>query len=76
MTPQEEQALAYHVREIAKLLYNDADPSRMTNLGEIEAVVREQVQKHVTPEMGIFLLKQLQAPRQATSDISKASWEN
>lgn len=76
MTSEEEQAVAYHVRELAKLLYKDADASRMTSLGEIEAVVREQVQKHVTPEMGIFLLKQLQAPAKATSDTSKASWEN
>jgi hypothetical protein len=49
MTPKEEQAVAYHVRELAKLLYKDADTSRMSSLGEIEAVVREQVQKHMTP---------------------------
>lgn len=77
MTPEEEQAIAYHVRELAKLLYKDADASQMpmTNLGEIEAVVREQVHKHVTPEMGIFLSKQRQAPPKATSDTSKASSE-
>jgi hypothetical protein len=61
MTPEEEQTVANHVRELAKLLYKDADASRMTSLGDIEAVVREQVQKHVTPEMGSFLSKQLQA---------------
>lgn len=74
MTPEEEQAVAYHVRELAKLLYKDADVSQMpmTNLGEIEAVVREQVQKHVTPEMGIFLSKQLQAQPRGTSGSSKA----
>ncbi len=56
MTPEEEQAVAYHVRELAKLLYKDADASQMpmTNLGKVEATVREQVQKHVTPEMDIF----------------------
>lgn len=75
MTPEEEQMVAYHVRELAKLLYKDADASRMTNLGEIEATVREQVQKHVTPEMGIFLSKQLQVPAKGTSDSSKASSE-
>jgi hypothetical protein len=47
----------------------------MTSLGDIEAVVREQVQKHVTPEMGSFLSKQLQAQAKATSDRSKAAWE-
>jgi hypothetical protein len=70
MTPEEEQTVAYHVRELAKLLYKDADASQMpmSNLGEIEAVVREQVQKHVTPEMGVFLSKQLQALPKDTSD--------
>lgn len=77
MTPEEEQTVAYHVRELAKLLYKDAESSQMdmTHLGEIEATVREQVQKHVTPEMGVFLSKQLQAPPKGTSDTSKASWE-
>lgn len=70
MTPEEEQAVAYHARELAKLLYKDADASQlpMSNLGEIEAAVRQQVQKHVTPEMGVFLSKQLQAPPQDTRD--------
>lgn len=76
MTPEEEQAVAYHVRELAKLLYKDTDASEMTSLGEIEATVREQVQKHVSPEMGIFLSKPLPVPQQATSDTSKASSES
>lgn len=70
MTPEEEQAVAYHVRELAKLLYKEADASQrpMTNLGEIEATVREQVQKHVTPEMGVFLSKPLRAQPKGTHD--------
>lgn len=70
MTPEEKQAVAYHVRELAKLLYKDADASQlpMSNLGEIEAAVRQQVQKHVTPEMGVFLSKQLQAQLKDTRD--------
>lgn len=68
MTPEEEQAVAYHVRELAKLLYKDADTCQtpMTNLGEIEAAVREQVQKHVTPKMGVFLSKQLRVQPKGT----------
>lgn len=70
MTPEEEQSIAYHVRELAKLLYKDADASQMpmTNLGEIEAAVREQVQKHVTPEIGVFLSKQLRAQPKGMGD--------
>lgn len=68
MTPEEEQAVAYHVRELAKLLYKDADTRQtpMTNLGEIEAAVREQVQTHVTPKMGVFLSTQLRVQPKGT----------
>lgn len=73
MTPEEKQAISYHAQELAKLLYKEAAHSRMTTLGEIEAVVRDQVQQHVTPEIGIFLSKPLQIPAKATSDTSKVS---
>jgi hypothetical protein len=68
MTPEEQQALEHHVREIAKLLYNDADKSQMTNLAEIEAVVRHQVQQYVTPELGVFLSRALPGQAKATRD--------
>jgi hypothetical protein len=61
MTPKEKQALEQHVQEIAKILYGDADKSRMTNLAEIEVVIREQLQEHVSPQLGIFLSQALQA---------------
>ena len=60
MTPEEQQELDQHVQAIAKILYADADKSRMTNLGEIEKVVREQLQQHVGPEIGVFLSAALQ----------------
>lgn len=62
MTPEEQQALNEHVQAIAKILYEDADKSQMTNLAEIEAMVRSQVQQHVTPNLGVFLSEALQAP--------------
>lgn len=61
MTPEEKQELDQHVQAIAKLLYKDADKSRMTNLGEIEVVVREQLQEHVSPQLGVFLSRALLA---------------
>ncbi len=60
MTPEEQQAVNEHVQAIAKILYKDADKSQMTNLAEIEAMVRSQVQQHVTPELGVFLSPALQ----------------
>jgi len=59
MTPEERQALDVHIQAIAKILYNDADKSQMTNLAEIEAMVRTQVQEYVTPGLGSFLSQQL-----------------
>jgi hypothetical protein len=61
MTPEKKQALEKHIQEIAKILYSDADKSRMTNLAEIEVVIREQVQEHVSPQLGVFLSQVLQA---------------
>jgi len=33
----------------------------MTNLAEIEVVIREQLQEHVSPQLGVFLSRALQA---------------
>jgi hypothetical protein len=61
MTPEDKLELDQHVQAIAKILYGDADKGRMTNLGEIEVVIREQLQKHVNPQLGVFLSQALQA---------------
>lgn len=67
MTPEEKQELDQHVQAIAKLLYKNADKSRMTNLGEIEVVIREQLQEHVSPQVGVFLSRALLAQRTDTA---------
>lgn len=54
MTPEEKQNLDEHVQAIAKILYGDADKSKMTNLGEMEVVIRQQLQEHVSPQLGVF----------------------
>jgi hypothetical protein len=54
MTPEEKRTLDGHVQAIAKILYADADKSRMRNLGEIEAGIRSQLQEHVHPQIGVF----------------------
>jgi hypothetical protein len=60
MSPAEKAQLDEHVQAIAKILYADADKSQMTNLGEIEAGIRAQLQEHVSPQLGVFLSQQLQ----------------
>ncbi|BAB77312.1 hypothetical protein DSM107007_24730 [Nostoc sp. PCC 7120 = FACHB-418] len=76
MTPEQKQALQEHVKAIAKILYEDTSPERLTSLAGIEQAVRNQMQKHVMPEVGVFLSKQLQEPPQDTNDDSKVSWES
>jgi hypothetical protein len=67
MTPEQKQSLDKHVQAIAEILYAEADQSQMTNLGEIEGVIREQLQEHVSPKLGVFLSQVLQAQAGDTS---------
>ena len=66
MTPEVQQELDEHVKAIAKLLYADVDASKLQSLSDIEVTVREQIQTHVTPPIGVFLSKALQANRKDT----------
>ena len=54
MTPAEKAQIDVHVQAIAKILYGDADKSQMSNLGQIEAGIRAQLQEHVSPQLGVF----------------------
>lgn len=55
MTPEQEQTVQAHVQAIAKILYENTPPEQLKTLGGIEQAVREQMQKHVMPEVGVFL---------------------
>lgn len=75
MTPEQEQALSEHIEAIAKILYEDTQenaPEQLTSLAGIEVAVRSQMQKHVMPEVGVFLSKLRQAKVRATDGGSKA----
>ena len=61
MKPEQEQALKAHLQAIAQILYDDSDPDAMQTLEGIEMTVRHKIQTRVSPELGNFLLKQLQA---------------
>jgi hypothetical protein len=67
MTPEQEQALKEHLHAIAQILYDESDPAAMKTLEGIEMAVRQQIQTHVSPELGIFLSKQLQEHKQVSS---------
>jgi hypothetical protein len=68
MTPEQKQALQEHIQAIAKILYEDTSPERLTSLAGIEEAVRSQMQKHVMPEVGVFLSKRLRTQEQGIND--------
>jgi predicted O-methyltransferase YrrM len=55
MTSEEEQQFQQHIQGIAKILYRHTPPEQLQTLEGIEQAVREQMQRHVMPEVGIFL---------------------
>lgn len=65
MTPEQKAQLQPHLDAIAKILYEDSDPASMQTLEDIELRVREQIQTHVSPELGLFLSSQSAVRRQA-----------
>jgi hypothetical protein len=68
MTPEQQQALNTHVQAIAEILYEDSDPKTLQTLEGIEVTLRNQLQKHVSPDLGAFLSKPLRARPQANPD--------
>ena len=68
MTPEQEQALKTHLKAIAQILYDDSDLKAMETLEGIELTVRQQVQAHVSPDLGSFLSKKLQEHKQASKE--------
>lgn len=72
MTPEEQKEVLAHSRAIAKILYKNTKTEELTSLGRIEAAVRDGLQEHVMPEIGIFLSKMSQMKQEDTKDTSKA----
>jgi len=72
MTPDQEQALKTYLEAIAQIWYDESEPEAMKTLEGIEVTVRQQVQAHVSPELGRFLSKRLAARQQESDAASKA----
>jgi hypothetical protein len=73
---EKQQLMKPHLDAIAKILYQEAvadNPNQLKTLEGIELCVRDQVLKHVSPEIGIFLSKKRQEQQQEEQDISKAA---
>ena len=68
MTPEKTEALKAHIQAIAAILYEENPPEKLNTLEEIEQTVRQKVLTHVSPEIGVFLFKQLQVQPLAEKD--------
>jgi len=56
MTPEKQARLQACLTELATLLYEQTDKSKLTNLENIEKTVRTQMLSQVSPEIALFLL--------------------
>ena len=56
MTPEKQARLKACLTELATLLYEQTDKSKLTNLENIEKTVRTQMLSQVSPEIALFLL--------------------
>lgn len=76
MTPEDKQALHEHTQAIAKILFAETPAERLATMAGIEQAVREQMQEHVMPEVGVFLSKRRLERQMGTVGRSKASLES
>ena len=68
MESSQREKLLMHTKEIAKILYEDADPEKVTTLEGIEETVREQLLEYINPEIGNFLSKKVATLNQEESE--------
>ncbi len=60
MSPEDQQALAAHSREIARILHRNAPKNDIKTFEGIEKTIRGQLLDYVNPEIALFLSKQKQ----------------
>lgn len=55
MNQDKQERLKTCLKELATLLYEEADKSKLTDLEGIEKIVRSQILELVSPEIALFL---------------------
>jgi hypothetical protein len=71
MTEAERTELQKCTQTIATILHKDSknrEPEKLKTLEGIEIEVREQIQKYVSPEIGVFLSAQRQIQKVGEAD--------
>lgn len=64
MTPEKQAHLQACLTELATLLYEQTDKSKLTDLENIEKTVRTQMLDLVSPEIALFLLNKQRESKQ------------
>lgn len=68
MSPEDQQALAAHSREIAKILHRNAPKNEIKTFEGIEKTIRGQLLEYVNPEIAVFLSKQKQKSKRVENE--------
>jgi len=55
MTPDKQERIKACIQELAALLYEETDKSKLIDLEGIEKTVRRQILEQVSPDIAIFL---------------------
>jgi hypothetical protein len=64
MTPEDQQRLKAHLKEVAEILYRNTDPTELSTFESIEKSLRQKILTEVGPELGSFFFQQYQELKQ------------
>lgn len=65
MTSEKQERLRACLQELATLLYEETNPSELSDLESIEKTVRTQMLEYVSPQIALFLSSKQQEPKLA-----------
>jgi hypothetical protein len=68
MTPEDQQRLKAHLKEVAENFYRNTDSTEISNFESIEKSLRQKFLKEVEPELGRFFFQQYQELKQEDSE--------
>lgn len=64
MTPEDQQRLKAHLKEVAEILYRNTEPTELSTFESIEKSLRQKILTEVGPELGSFFFQQYQELKQ------------
>jgi hypothetical protein len=64
MTPEDQNRLKAHLKEVASILYKNTDSTEMSNFESMEKSLPQKILSEVGPELGSFFFQQHQELKQ------------